>query len=99
MMTVVGNLWIGSIYSGIGLEEGRRLQFVMMLVFINAIVSSNEGVVYFATESRGCGEFPEKASLQIKDTGEKLFGIDCRTDNNLGWVLNRAMCIVILGYE
>ena len=61
-----GNLWIGTTYHlfRYSLEEGRLTTVCDDVGFINAIVSSNEGVVYFATEVEGCGEFPEKAGCK-----------------------------------
>ena len=53
--------------------------------FINAIVSSNEGVVYFATESRGLWRISGESRLQIKDTGENYSVLTVAPDNNL-WV-------------
>jgi len=82
-----GNLWIGTTYHlfRYSLEEGRLTTVCDDVGFINAIVSSNEGVVYFATESRGLWRISGESRLQIKDTGENYSVLTVAPDNNL-WV-------------
>ena len=82
-----GNLWIGTTYHlfRYSLEEGRLTTVCDDVSFINAIVSSNEGVVYFATESRGLWRVSGESRLQIKDTGENYSVLTVAPDNNL-WV-------------
>ena len=67
------------------MEEGRLTTVCDDVSFINAIVSSNEGVVYFATESRGLWRVSGESRLQIKDTGENYSVLTVAPDNNL-WV-------------
>ena len=67
------------------MEEGRLTTVCDDVGFINAIVSSNEGVVYFATESRGLWRISGESRLQIKDTGENYSVLTVASDNNL-WV-------------
>lgn len=80
-----GNLWIGTTYHlfRYSLEEGRLTTVCDDVGFINAIVSSNEGVVYFATESRGLWRISGESRLQIKDTGENYSVLTVAPDNNL----------------
>lgn len=82
-----GNLWIGTTYHlfRYSLEEDRLTTVCDDVSFINAIVSSNEGVVYFATESRGLWRISGESRLQIKDTGENYSVLTVAPDNNL-WV-------------
>ena len=82
-----GNLWIGTTYHlfRYRMKDGRLTTVCDDVGFINAIVSSNEGVVYFATESRGLWRVSGESRLQIKDTGENYSVLTVAPDNNL-WV-------------
>ena len=82
-----GNLWIGTTYHlfRYRMKDGRLTTVCDDVGFINAIVSSNEGVVYFATESRGLWRISGESRLQIKDTGENYSVLTVAPDNNL-WV-------------
>lgn len=67
-----GNLWIGTTYHLFcyGLKNDELATVCDEAGFINAITSSGQGDIYFATESKGLWKISEGRKMQIKDTGE-----------------------------